>query len=317
MKNNDLFDFMLNATRDMSDEYQRIQKRATEDPGTAGDQGEENWASLFRDWLPPTFQIVTKGRILGHDGATSHQIDILILQPEYPKKLLDKKLYLAGGVLATFECKVTLKASHIKDAIRKAAEIRRLLPNRIGTPYKELHSSILYGLLAHSHSWKNENSKPIENIENTLFTEDSRHIHHPREMLDLICVADLATWVANKITYIGPVQGEDWTTLAPVYGPNGSATTSYIQFSDNIKNQISEFTPIGALVTSILNKLAWENSGLRRLADYYRITNLSGSGMGSMRKWDASIYSDTIRPRVMSMALSNGIFWDEWSINFI
>jgi hypothetical protein len=35
----------------MAEEYDRIQKRATEDPGTAGDQGEENWATLLRNWL--------------------------------------------------------------------------------------------------------------------------------------------------------------------------------------------------------------------------------------------------------------------------
>jgi hypothetical protein len=56
-KSNDLCDFMIAVTRDMSDEYERIQKRACEDPGTAGDQGEENWATLFRDWLPPSYPI--------------------------------------------------------------------------------------------------------------------------------------------------------------------------------------------------------------------------------------------------------------------
>src|SRR5262245_8713574 len=34
-------------------EYKRIYRRSTEDPGTAGDQGEENWADLLRQWLPP------------------------------------------------------------------------------------------------------------------------------------------------------------------------------------------------------------------------------------------------------------------------
>jgi hypothetical protein len=34
---NDLFDFMVQATKEMADEYARIQKRATDDPGTAGD----------------------------------------------------------------------------------------------------------------------------------------------------------------------------------------------------------------------------------------------------------------------------------------
>ncbi|PRX22465.1 hypothetical protein BX659_12819 [Orenia metallireducens] len=315
-KNNELFDFMLSATRNMSEEYYRIQRRATEDPGTAGDQGEENWASLFRDWLSPTFQIVTKGRILSHDGKASPQIDILILQPEYPKKLIDKKLYLAGGVLAAFECKVTLKAKHIQEAIRNSVEIRKLFPNRFGTPYKELHSPITYGLLAHSHSWKNENSTPIKNIEQTLYREDKKQVNHPREMLDLICVADLATWVVSKMTYIGPNQVSEWENLSQIYGKEGCATTSYIQFSNQIESQVNNFTPIGTTINSIINKLSWENKELRRLADYFRLVNLSGSGKGYMRKWDNSIYSDEIRPRILAGVLSNGKSWDEWSITF-
>jgi hypothetical protein len=41
----DIHDFLISAKRDMQDEYDRIIKRATEDPGTAEDQGEENWAT--------------------------------------------------------------------------------------------------------------------------------------------------------------------------------------------------------------------------------------------------------------------------------
>jgi len=40
--------------------YERITRRSAEDPGTAGDQAEENWAAFFRDWLPPSYPIVTK-----------------------------------------------------------------------------------------------------------------------------------------------------------------------------------------------------------------------------------------------------------------
>jgi hypothetical protein len=92
-------------------------------------------------------------------------VDVLVLSPPYPKHLRDKKIYLAGGVEAAFECKITLKAEHITTATKNASTIRGLLPERTGTPYKELHSPIIYGLLAHSHSWKGSNSTPIERIE--------------------------------------------------------------------------------------------------------------------------------------------------------
>ena len=163
-KSHDLHDFMNQITSEMSFEYERIQKRATEDPGTAGDQGEENWAKLLREWLPRGYEVVTKGRIISHDGKTSPQIDILVLKNSYPKKLLDKKLYLAAGVIAAFECKITLKPTHITEAFNKSVSIKGLYSERMGSPYRELHSPIIYGLLAHSHRLGGKESTPEEKI---------------------------------------------------------------------------------------------------------------------------------------------------------
>ena len=41
---NELHAWVAQTTDEMASEYQRIRARATEDPGTAGDEGEENWA---------------------------------------------------------------------------------------------------------------------------------------------------------------------------------------------------------------------------------------------------------------------------------
>ncbi|WLT36862.1 hypothetical protein NON20_12200 [Synechocystis sp. B12] len=300
----------------MASEYERIQKRATEDPGTAGDQGEENWATLLRDWLPATYEVVTKGRIISHEGKMSPQIDILVLKDSYPRKLLDKKIYLAAGVAAAFECKVTLIASYIKEAIENCVKVKSLFQPRTGTPYKELHAPIIYGLLAHSHSWKGEKSTPIENIKTKLIIEDQNHVDHPRKMLDLLCVADLAAWSSCISTFVGPGQIADWDQMAKLYGLNGSATTAYIGHSSSDINQVKHFTPVGVLISYLSQKLAWEHPEYRSLADYYRVTNISGSGSGSMRKWEATIYSNGIRSRVQKGQLSNGIFWDEWSVHF-
>ena len=87
----DLFDFFKKANSNISDEYTRICRRVNEDPGTAGDQGEENWKELLESWIPPYFQIVTKGRILSDSGETSPQVDVIVLSPDYPKSLLNCK----------------------------------------------------------------------------------------------------------------------------------------------------------------------------------------------------------------------------------
>ena len=315
-KHHDLHDFMRQVTNEMSEEYERIQKRVGEDPGTAGDQGEENWAELFREWLPPNYRVVTKGRIISHDGRTSPQIDVIVLKDTYPERLVTKKLYLAAGVAASFECKTTLKAAHISKAMETSATIKNLFTPRKGTPYKELHAPIIYGLLAHSHSWQGERSTPEDNITGNLIQSDLVHISHPRESLDLICVADLGTWTLGRLTFLRPQQMGCSEDLASIYGPNGSSMSYYVKHSVTHEGQAEHFTPIGALIFYLSHKLAWENPALRDLADYYSTTNIAGSGMGHGRRWDSSIYSEDIRSLVAAGRLSNGVNWDEWSIFF-
>ena len=82
-----------------------------------------------------------------------------------------------------------------------------------------------------------------------------------------------------------------------------------------MEQQTEIFTPIGAMITSLLNKLGWEYPNLRQLSRYFTLTNIQGSGKGYMRKWESKIYSDEIRTKVEMGQLKNGVLWDEWSIN--
>ena len=129
-RKHDLHHFMQQLMNRIAEEYTRIQMRATEDPGTAGDQTEENWAELLRGWLPPTYKVVTKGRIINQTGEASPQVDILVLKSFYPKELYVHKHYLSAGVAAAFECKTTLKASHIEKAMQTCITIQKLSRHR-------------------------------------------------------------------------------------------------------------------------------------------------------------------------------------------
>ncbi len=60
----------------------------------------------------------------------------LVLRPGYPTYLKKSKYYLAGGVAAAFECKITLKPEHILQTVRTAIKIRELMPRRTGTPMR-------------------------------------------------------------------------------------------------------------------------------------------------------------------------------------
>ena len=314
-KTHDLYDFMQQISNDMAAEYNRIQKRATEDPGTAGDQGEENWAELLRGWLPSTYKVVTKGRIIGQDGRTSPQVDVLVLKDVYPKKLLNKKLYLAAGVAAAFECKTTLTAAHIEKTVKNCVKTKDLYPVREGTPYKELHTPIVYGLLAHSHSWTGPNSKPEDNIERKLRESDTSYVVHPRLGLDVLCVVNLATWTLSKTTFINSQEMPQWFSG---HKEEGGILSIYIGHMLSPSYQAEHFTPIGTLIANLSRRLAWENSTLRDLADYYRVTNIAGSGHGNFRIWTDSIYTKEVQHRVEAGNLSTGkaSFWDEWSSLF-
>jgi hypothetical protein len=312
MEAHDIHDFLLSSQRAIEEEYARIQKRATEDPGTTGNQGEENWASLLRQWLPSYFHIVTKGRILAESGHASPQIDVLVLMPSYPKLLLDKKLYLAGGVAAAFECKTTLKAEHIKSAIQSCVELRKNLPKKEGSPFMELNSTIPYGLLAHSHSWKGEKSTPIENIENTWWESDLKFVSHPIECIDFICVADLATWRQMKMTFLSPNLPMFSGQSVGGYGSSGLVCAAI-----GHELQKNYFSPIGALLSGLYSKLAWTFHDMRSLEEYFRRVDLSGSGQGKSRHWPISIYSEKICDQVYNGLLSNGLGYDERSVVFM
>jgi hypothetical protein len=311
----DLHDFVMSAQRALEDEYARIQKRAAEDPGTAGDQGEENWATLLRAWLPKYFHVVTKGRIIAHTGYTSPQIDVLVLSPSYPTILLDKKHYLAGGVVAAFECKITLKASHVQSAVETAATIRRIIPKETGSPYKELNSTIIYGLLAHSHSWKGAASTPVDNVDDALWAADGEHVKHPIELLDYLCVADLATWSAVKVAYISPQHAFYERVYASNHGPDGFGTTSYLLTSIGADQQ-KHYSPLGTLLSGLFSKLAWRFHDMRGLEAYFRNVDLRGAGGGNSRTWPISAYSEDIRSKLLNGNLKNTLDFDEWQIAY-
>lgn len=294
-KTNDLVDFMHSQTREIEEEYARILKRSTEDPGTAGDQGEENWAELLRNWLPADYQIVTKGRLINIDGETSPQVDIIVLKPFYPKHLLNKKLYLTAGVIAAFECKNTLKSDHIKKTLHNSIKIRRLLKLEESTYIKELHSPIIYGLLAHSHSWKKDTSTPRRNIDKKLKEEDVYNITHPRECLDILCVADLALWSSFKapMAYEYYQEDEKWKIKWIEMVQTGYSMSKEYEYTKTYEEN-SPFTPVGAMLGRLYNKLALTDKRLKDFSNYLNKT-IVGDYSIFLRNWTFNTLSEKAR----------------------
>lgn len=321
----DLIQFIKQDMNEMNSEYRRIRARATEDPGTAGDQVEGNWATFLRNWLPDSYHVKTKGRILGANGQLSPQVDVVVLKPGYPSRLLAKHIYLADGVAAAFECKATLKANHIEEATHTNIAIQTLATKRLGTPRHEIVSPILYGVLAHDHSWKGANSAPRKNVEREL---QAMHdvITHPSEALDIVCVATLACWSFLKLTILSEgmyaslgAPREAWEKDKETHGylDDGCAGSHLYRESATEASY-----PISSALVHVIDRLAWEDASLRPLADYYGIaargkgeSESDGSPLSS-RLWPLDVYSKEVRTGLNLGLFTNGIKWSDWSIFF-
>ncbi|BCF89099.1 DUF6602 domain-containing protein [Paraburkholderia largidicola] len=159
-------------------------------PDNGGKENELLWVEFFRKIIPNEFAIVHGGRIIGPDGEPWPQLDILILRPGAEKRLDAHGYYPSSTVLAAFECKLSLKAAHIKEAAENAALIKRMtgdfsystIDDAIGTDFP------YYGLigtgLARGLSWD------LNELKSKVL--DVCALYHPKLALDFIFINDFS-----------------------------------------------------------------------------------------------------------------------------
>ncbi|MFC8594650.1 DUF6602 domain-containing protein [Streptomyces atroolivaceus] len=270
MSQGELTSYFEQATLGIQIEYERIRVRAKEDPGTAGDEGEENWAELLRKWLPGDLQMATKGRILCADGTATNQIDITALSPIYPRGMVGKKLHLASEVLAAFECKTTLRGEHIERTIESASRTKEAI-------YKTHGKEVLYGLVAHSHAWGNDRESAIKKISKKISSAGEKHVQHPNNLLDFVCIADLGTWLL-RAEYDEDAYGQNMVTYY-----TGPVTPGAKSIPGG-----RETPPIGRAITYMLRRLSHDHEKYRSLSWYFGMAGLEGRGEHSsenLRRW--------------------------------
>jgi len=286
----------------MQSEYDRIRAHSSEDPGTAGDEGESNWATLLRKWLPESYVVAQKGRLLTPTGERSRQLDVIVLRPGYPKRLLDKKLYLLDGVAAAFECKNTLKAEHVGTCFERGAELNRLAPGR-GTIFAELVPPILYGLLAHSHVWQSSDGSNLRRVDQ-LVQGALANVSHMRDCPGLICVSDLACWSALRMAYDGPalVPKEAWEARkARMNLPDeGACEVSYMRYREDTPNVLHPPpNAISVAIAIIMHRLAHDDPAVRPLSQYFILAGLLGSAASVVtRAFSLNHFSDEVRAQL-------------------
>lgn len=309
----DLHSFVAQASEKMASDYRRISAKAKEDPGTAGDQGEANWRALLEDWLPKGYSVETKGRLINTKGEMSRQVDVVVLKPSYPKRLLQEKIWLADGVAAVFECKTTLTAADVEDAIEKCASAKALFDKRVGTLRKELRSPLVFGLLAHSHSWKAQGSKPVKNIERAIGVAQPK-VAHPRLEIDIICVADLTVWVSYFLCSFPPrPTSGDIAELRKFVQGEKEIYTALSRALTDPNQQSREFQPIGTLIAALYQKLAWDDATLRGIADYFRLAKLWGAGIAKPKRWGLEVLSDNTSAGDIVAYDPGNQPWNEWA----
>ena len=290
----------------LQQDYLQIQSRVKQDPGTAGDQAEETWAEILRKWLPSHYHVVTKGRILSSNGQASPQIDILILWPNYPPFLLNKKLYMASGVAAAFECKLTFKLIHLK----KLFETAKILTDITNTEYcqrrnkaqreksnysyEEYHRIFDFGLLA--HSFDEGIKQPTEvTITDKILELDKTITDHPNQMVDLICIQNLGSWSSEKYAITSLVKPLGNNTHTMLYHPFPNTNYSCLSKRDwKVDSEpYNNFSPLGSFIARLYTKLSRTDNSLIPMKDYLVSSLGSGQGGGTRRVWEnAEIPSD-------------------------
>lgn len=158
-------------------------------------------------------------------------------------------------------------------------------------------------------------SRPVENIDNGLFEAYQRAVEHPRDMLDMLCVADLASWTAVRTPWFGPDNVPDWESgPSDWFGSVGAVLTGYMCHAPEWTGQTASFSPIGSALAFLWRQLAWEDQELRPLADYFSLV-LADVRVGLMRQWPLDVYSDATGDRIKHespMPAPRNADWNEW-----
>jgi hypothetical protein len=300
-RRHDLADYLEEVNFSLKNDYDTIRKRVQEDPGTAGDQAEETWAAVLRNWLPKHYHVVTKGRIIGASGEASPQIDILVLWPSYPPFLMNKKMYLASGIAAAFECKLTLRLSHLRKIFENSVRLSEITEKeykdrkieasakRANFSYKEYHRVFEYGVLSHSFE-EDPTMEAAQKITNKLNQLDNELVKHPNQMIDLICIQTLGSWVSERSAVSDFIRLDQTHDRIVQDGYLPHPRTHYHSLTAHSWGEGTDhranFSPLGSFIARLYRKLSRVDNSLLPLANFFTTTLSTGAGGGGpARVW--------------------------------
>lgn len=293
--------------REVEEEYRRLHEKAATDPQHAGHGGEATRIRLLEEWLPPAYEVGSRKYIVPEEGDETFETDIVVFNPGYPERLRQREEVLAGGVAAAFSVKLTLEAAGLRDAVSRGARLRRAAKPRYGSPRGEALGAFAFGLLAHSHTWRQPGSTTRENLQNHLWDLDHEHCAHPRETLDLVCVADLTT----VSTLRAPFMPQHVLQLRPPPGVDVSEGT--VMTAMTMADEANTPGPVAVFIAALLVRLSQADPTIMPFADGLRLTDTLGSGSGYQRHFPVrDVYSDTVLAKLPTHAFGVG----DWASAF-
>lgn len=243
--------------------------------------------------------MVTKGRILDLDGASSRQLAVMVLHPAYPRRLRNFKYYLPEGVAAAFECKTTLRRRDIGSFIETCASVKRTRESLSRSPFDDLHRPIVVGLLAHSVDLgPRTRDGVIERSWRVLEEEIQKRLDQPWLLPDVLCIADTVTLALDTPIYFGDALNEVYADPSASLS-EGAIETAYIQqLSDSEDGVEQGAVNIGALIAGVTERLAWNDETLRDLAMFFCDCRISGGGFGPTDLWTPDALSPDVWERL-------------------
>jgi hypothetical protein len=291
-------EWLAKWSRELAEEYERLHAGAAEDPQRSGHGGEASWLRLLQEWLPPAYAVGTRKYIVPEDGNDTFETDLVIFNPAYPQRLREREEVLAGGVAAAFSVKLTLDAGGLRDGVDRGARLKRSMKPRLGTPRDELLGPFAFGVLAHSHGWNQPSSTPRENLERNLVELSADLVHHPREQLDFVCVANLTTVTTTRLVWLpsdttGQQGGSVRTDAGDVLTGMGVADEADLP------------GPLAVFISALIMRLAYFDPSIEPFANALRLTGTFGAARGQGRRWrTADVYSELVRKALPDRALA-------------
>jgi hypothetical protein len=296
-------EWLAKVTRDIAADYERLHAEALHDVQKAGHGGEGTWRDFLQEWLPPAYEVVTRKYIIPERGDEAFEMDLVVLRPAYPERLRDRVDILAGGVAAAFSVKLTLDAEGVRDAVTKAAQLRRVLqPRASRTARSELVGAFAVGVLAHSHAWKRPGSTPLANLTRACWDLDHEIAEHPRESLDYLCVADLAAMGRARLSLAPGTPELRVPTEPPRHHVTGCCATAF-----TVPSAASTPPPVAAFITFLLERLSYDDPGIQPFAAGLHATGTVGMAGAPTRLWRyEDVFTEHVALELVTGALERG-----------